>query len=325
MSGELHFVKQTFHAMGSPCTVHLYVSQPHQADALCNTVIAEVTRLEKKYSRYRDDSITYIINEAARQGSQIEVDEETASLLDYADTLWQQSEGLFDITSGVLRSAWNFKSGNIPEQAQLDTLLPRIGWHKIEWQRPVLRFTQPGMELDFGGYVKEYAADCAAAVATQQGIQHGLVELGGDLRVIGAHPDGRPWQIGVRHPRIANRVLAHIELASGAVASSGDYERCILANGKRYGHVLNPFSGWPISGLVAVSTQADHCLLAGSASTIALLKGEQGIGWLEQLGLPWLAIDEQGTVHHAPAYDPLHPGPDDSGSDQPARLRNDRH
>ena len=287
----------SFRAMGSPCAIHLYANTQTLAQQTAQKVQQEVLRLEQKYSRYRDDSVTSAINQAAAAGSSITVDEETAALLDYANTLWQQSDGLFDITSGLLRTAWDFKSGTLPTQDKIDALLPRIGWQKLNWSRPQMHFSQQGMELDLGGYVKEYGADCAAAIAQQQGIQHGLVELGGDIRVIGPHPDGRPWSIGIRHPRIPDAVLADIQLEQGAIASSGDYERCIEIDGKIYGHILDPRSGWPVSGLIAVSVVADHCLLAGTGATVAMLKGNEGMEWLKELGLPWLAMDADNRVY----------------------------
>lgn len=286
-----------FHALGSPCALHLYADSTAQAVAAIASVEAEIRRLEQKYSRYRDDSLTHAINRAAHQGSAIDVDPETAALLDYAHTAWEQSGGRFDITSGLLRQAWNFRSGELPSTQQIDSLLPRIGWQRVRWQAPRLTFTQAGMEIDLGGYVKEYAADCAAAVARQQNIRHGLIELGGDIRVIGPHPDGRPWHIGVRHPRQPGQVLAQIPLGSGAIASSGDYERGIDHGGRRYGHILDPRTGWPVQGLISVSVVADHCLLAGTATTLALLHGEQGGDWLAALGLPWLAMDAHGALY----------------------------
>ena len=293
---SLKYHKHEFRAMGSPCTIHLYTNPSDNSEAVIQAVVDEVYRLEKKFSRYREDSLASQIMQAAQQTSAIELDYETSSLLYYAQTLWQQSDGLFDITSGVLRRVWDFSSGNLPTQQAIDEVLPCIGWDKVSWQSPRLSFPVSGMEVDFGGYVKEYAADSAAAVALGLGIQHGLIELGGDIRVIGAHPDGKPWRVGVRHPRQEGVVLAEVELSQGAVASSGDYERAIICDGKRYGHILNPFSGWPVSGLMSVTVLADHCLLAGTACTVAMLKGKEGPQWLEQLGLTWLAMDDSGDV-----------------------------
>lgn len=293
----MHYHRHPFQAMGSPCTVHLYADTESHACAVAQQCEAEVRRLEQKYSRYRDDSVTAAIHASAQSGNPFPLDHETAALLNYAHTAWEQSDGLFDITSGILRRAWDFRSGRLPSQQQIDELLPRIGWSKLHIENNQLQFTRPDMEIDFGGYVKEYAADGAAAIATQHGIQHGLVELGGDIRVIGPHPDGRPWAIGIRHPRQPGAILATLPLQQGALASSGDYERCLVIDGQRYGHILNPRTGWPVQGLMAVSVVADHCLLAGTATTIALLKGNGGIDWLNDLELPWLAMDQNGQVY----------------------------
>lgn len=293
-----------FAAMGSPCSVHLHAASAAAAQACAQRAEQEVQRLEQKYSRYRDDSVTAAIHQAARAQRPYRLDPETLALLKYADAAWEQSDGLFDITSGLLRRAWDFRSGKIPAQEQLDALLPRVGWDKVQLHGDTLEFSQPDMEIDFGGFVKEYAADCAAAILQQQGIQHALVELGGDIRVVGPHPDGRPWAVGIRHPRKPGAALATLSLSHGALASSGDYERCIVHNGQRYGHILNPKTGWPVQGLASVSVVADHCLLAGSATTITLLKGNDGLSWLQQQEQPWLAVDHGGQVYGTLA-DPL--------------------
>ena len=279
--------------MGSPCELQLYGAED-QARPAIELAITEVQRLEARYSRYRADSLVSAINRAGAEGGSLTVDEETAALLDYAETCWQESDGRFDITSGILRRAWRFDSGRLPSPAEVSGLLDRIGWQRVRWERPRLAFTVPGMEIDFGGIGKEYAADRAAAVCWQAGIRHGLVNLGGDIRIIGPLPDGRPWTIGIRDPRQPERLLGGVLLAGGALASSGDYARCLTIDGQRFGHVLDPKTGWPVQGLTAVSVIADTCLVAGSACTIAMLKGRQGGAWLRELGLPHLWIDSGG-------------------------------
>ena len=116
------------------------------------------------------------------------------------------------------------------------------------------------------------------------------------MRMVGPQPDGQPWQIGIRHPRAKDALLTTIPISGGALATSGDYERCIEINGQRYGHILNPKTGWPVHGLCSVSVIADQCLVAGTLSTIAMLKGSDGITWLKELGLPHLWVDDQGQV-----------------------------
>jgi len=285
-----------FRAMGSPCEVQLYSDDKRHAQFVADQAMADVWRIEARYSRYREDSVLSGINRAAARGGVVAVDEETAALLNYANTCYQQSEGLFDITSGVLRQAWDFKSQKIPKKAVINKLLSGVGWDKVQLSAAQIRFKCPGMQLDFGGIAKEYAVDRAEAICRKQGIEYGLVDLGGDIKIIGPHADGRPWSVGLRHPRKPGALLATVMVYAGAVATSGDYERCIVVKGQRYSHVLNPKTGWPVNGLVGVTVFAEQCVIAGSACTIAMLMENLGKQWLDELGLQHLWIDMQGEV-----------------------------
>jgi thiamine biosynthesis lipoprotein len=280
-----------FKAMGSPCDIQLFAETHGQAKKIANIVITDVRRLEAVYSRYRSDSFLSKINRVAAIGGSIKVNAETAGLLNYAQICYQQSDGLFDITSGILRRAWQFESDQLPDQVQILALLDKVGWHKLRWTDPVLEFPIPGMELDLGGVVKEYAVDRAAALCWEADVRHGIINLGGDIKVIGPRADGEPWHVGIRHPHDKEALMQTILLHEGALASSGDYERCIVVDGVRYGHVLNPKTGWPVRHLAAVSVVGDFCVVAGSASTIAMLKEDNGPAWLADLGLPHLWVD----------------------------------
>jgi thiamine biosynthesis lipoprotein len=286
-----------FRAMGSPCELHLYAETDEHAESVAARAIGEVARLERKYTRYRDDSLTAEINRSAGRREGVAVDPETASLLDYADTSHRESDGLFDITSGILRRAWNFKGRRLPSQPEIESLMGRVGWERVRWARPRIILPVAGMQIDFGGYVKEYAADRVSELCRSLGVRHGLVDLGGDLCVVGPHPDGSPWRLGIRDPGNPESAIASVCLSQGALASSGDYERCMIVDGHRYGHLLDPRSGWPVEGLAAVSVVAPHCLIAGTASTVAMLKGsDEGSRWLDTLGLPSLRVTRDGDL-----------------------------
>ena len=286
----------SFKAMGTPCEIQLYGAVESKVARVAGAVIADVKRLEATYSRYREDSFLSEINRVAATGGSIKVDSETAGLLDYADACYNASDGLFDITSGILRRAWNFKSDQLPDEQIIQSLLDRVGWHKVNWSAPHLEFPAAGMEIDLGGVVKEYATDRVATICWDHGIKNGMVNLGGDIKVIGPHLDESPWKIGIRHPRKTEAILHTLELYSGALASSGDYERCILIDGIRYGHVLNPKTGWPVRKMAAVSVVGDFCVVAGSASTIGMLKDEEAKDWLAILGLPHLWVNVSGET-----------------------------
>lgn len=276
--------------MGSPCQLHGFFHSPELANQAFDLAQQEVLRLESKYSRYRDDSVVTFINTAT---GPIELDVETQGLMNYAKTCYDMSDGLFDITSGVLRQAWNFREAKLPEPWQIDACLNHLGFNRVTWDGQTLALPE-GMEIDFGGVVKEYAADQAKLVLQAQGVEHGLVDLGGDMAVIGPKPDGSPWKVGVRNPERPEHPIVTIDMFEGAIATSGHYERFIEVDGKRYCHILNPMTGWPVQGLATVSVITSQCLVSGSLSTIAMLKGAHGPAWLAEQDVTFFAQDVHG-------------------------------
>jgi len=292
---DLH--RYAFSSMGCPCEIQIEANDESVARAAAAKAQAEVARLDEKYSHYRDDNWLARLCASAGSGRAIELDEEAANLIDFAAALHAQSAGRFDITAGALTKLWDLQSGRVPTQARIDDAITRTGWHRVEWQRPHLRLPIAGMRIDFGGVVKEYAADRAAEICRQNGVRHGIVDLGGDLAIIGAHTDGSAWLAGIKSPRKPANVYASIELDRGGLATSGDYERVMVVDGKRYSHIVDPLNGRPVESFASVSVLADSCLVAGAASTLAMLLGvEQGAAYLHELGLPWLAIDVDGRT-----------------------------
>ena len=286
-----------FEAMASRCEVRLAAPDLNTAEQLAQAAIAEVRRIERAYSRYRADSIVSRINAAAGR-YRVECDDETWQLLAYADHLYGASGGLFDITSGVLRRAWDFRQLRVPHARDLAPLLALVDWASVQRDDNAIFLPRAGMEIDFGGFGKEYAADRACAILQQRGVRHGYVNLGGDMRFIGPQPDGRPWSIGIQDPRKADGIAASIAVSQGALTTSGDYERCFDLDGKRYCHVLDPRTGMPVSHWRSVSVLAPLAALGGSVSTIAMLKEADALAFLEASGLAYFAIDSAGNAHH---------------------------
>ncbi len=285
-----------FQAMGSPCSVQCCADSAQHAESVYRLVTERIAQLEQRYSRYRDDSLISAINRHAGSGIKTPIDPETAALLHYAEQCYQESRQLFDVTSGVLRQLWQVHKTELPSKDQIRAVLPLIGWKKVQWDEQSIYLPQSGMQLDFGGIVKEYAADSVAELCRQQGIHHGIIELGGDIKVIGPLPNGQGWPVAIRDPRQPDKIIAQLELSSGALASSGDYERFLLIDGVRYSHILNPKTGRPVTGLRAVSIVAEHCVVAGSLATIAMLKANKGIAWLHSCGLPFLCCQNNGQI-----------------------------
>jgi len=287
-----------FRAMGSPCQIQLWGESRSTLEPVFRRCAEEIQRLEHKFSRYRADSLASRIKASAGDPNGIEVDDETALLLDFAATAHTESGGRFDPTSGVLRRIWDFKSNRLPSSDEIALVLPLVGWQEIVWERPRLVLPRTGMELDFGGFVKEYAADRVAELCRSLGVHAGLVDLGGDLAVVGPHPGGDPWLIGIRDPRSPERAIARVAVSQGGLATSGDYERFIIVDGERYPHIMDPRTGQSFrDGPACVSVVAPLCLLAGVTSTIAMLHEENEAGpFLAELGLSHLTIDQAGRI-----------------------------
>jgi FAD:protein FMN transferase len=286
----------TFRAMAAENEVQVW-GDPAMAEAAAQRAIEEVARIEAKYSRYKPDSVVSRIN-AAAGGAPVAIDDETRALLAYADTCWRHSGGLFDATSGILRRAWNFDVPRVPTDAELAPLLERVGWQHVEIDEHGIRLGLEGMQLDFGGFGKEYAVDRAALVLKEEGAQSAMVNLAGDLAILAPQPGDLPWRVGIRHPR-RDGLLAALEISSGAIATSGDYERFIEVDGVRHCHVLDPRTGHSARGFQSVTVHGPSCLVVGSATTIAMVKGEvDGLKWLDAIRLPYLCVTEAGEVHH---------------------------
>ena len=275
-----NLVAARFTAMASSCEV-LFCGTDAKTALQCASVAAEETRrIEKKFSRYRSDSVTAWIHE--HRGMPIEVDEETASLLDFARQCFEISGGLFDITSGVLRRAWTFDgSDRIPERAAIDKLLVHVGFDKLQWRSPRL-LLPPAMELDFGGIGKEYAVDRVYGLLSARCSSPFLVNFGGDLRA-NRPPARTAWQVGIERPDSDREATLILDLEHGALATSGDSRRFVLCGGIRYGHVLDPRTGWPVRGAPrSVTAAAGSCTEAGLLATLALLHGAGARAFLDE-------------------------------------------
>ncbi len=275
----------SFRAMASPCEVLMDEPVEHTVRQVLDAVATEAWRIEKKFSRYRDDNIVHRINHS--QGQPVEIDDETARMLRFADELHDMSEGLFDITSGVLRKLWRFDgSDKLPDQHDIDALLPHIGWRKTRLDKA--RFTLPaGMEIDLGGIGKEYAVDRCTAIAAELSAHSSLINFGGDLRVTHPRTADAHWSVG-RLITGRDDAVGLFELQRGAIATSGDANRYLLKDGVRYSHVLNPKTGWPVENAPhTVSVAAGTCLEAGMLSTLAMLHGGQAEAFLKLQEVPY--------------------------------------
>ena len=278
--------------MASPCEVIIQSADKQFAAELGNIIATEVWRIEDKYSRYNQQSVCGVINSNA--GHSVVIDEETYLLLNFAEQCYQLSDGLFDISSGVLRKTWSFQGAkssqgdndNFPSEAKVKQNLTHVGWRKIKFDQKQITLVK-GMEIDFGGIGKEYAVDRAIILAKQLTNSPVLVNLGGDLAVTSSRLHNEPWQVAIEHPDInsdQNKLADMIvSLNSGALATSGDARRFLINDGKRYSHILNAKTGWPINEAPrSITVVAPQCIQAGILATLALLQGAYAEKFLEE-------------------------------------------
>lgn len=270
-----------FSAMASPCEVWIeHVSEP-QAAHFAAIAWGEAQRVERTWSRYREGNVVHRINTA--NGVAVDVDDETARLLDFGALLHQESQGRFDLTAGVLRRVWRFDGRSpLPKPADVAGLMDLVGWHRALWRAPTLRLPA-GMEIDLGGIGKEYAVDRTLALLQAEAPAAVLVNFGGDLAANQPRTDGRAWRVGIGNDGQPAPGTPLIRLTKGGIATSGDAHRCIVSNGIRYGHVLDARTGWPVPGAPhTVTVAAATCSQAGALSTLAMLQGSAAETYLDQ-------------------------------------------
>lgn len=276
-----------FQAMASPCEVHVETLDRILAQSIIDTVADEAWRIEHKFSRYRDDNLLYQIN----QHQTVKLDDEFKRLMQFAQQCYELSDGLFDITSGILRRVWTFDGGDrVPSQQQIDPLLDHIGFEKLEYNGDSLRVPE-WMEIDLGGIGKEYAVDRCLQLGHEKAKLPILINFGGDLacngpRDVQQNPESKeteitPWQVGIE--KVGGGASAVIRLSRGALATSGDARRYLLKDGIRYSHILNPKTGQSFTTAPkSITVAANTCVEAGLFSTLAMLQGADATDFLKE-------------------------------------------
>lgn len=270
-----------FQAMASPCEILCETADRKDAELVTTIAATEAWRIEDKFSRYLPGNIVERINFA--DGAPVVVDAETAHLIDFSLTLYELSNGRFDITSGVLRKVWTFDgSDNLPSAEAVAKILENTGWQRVSWTSPTLQMPA-GMQIDLGGVGKEYAVDRAAELLRAATTASCLVNFGGDLAVTARTQDRDGWKVGIQaldaEDAVADRLVT---LQVGALATSGDAHRFLKKDGVRYGHILDPKTGWPIPDAPrSITVAADTCTQAGMLSTFAMLEGQGAEAFLD--------------------------------------------
>lgn len=267
--------KLSFQAMSTVCRVHYHCPDAKLAKAFEQDVLKWVAGFEARYSRFLADSLISRINAAAGQ-DWVDIDPETEALFNLCQEMIFFTRGVFDPTSLPLIRLWNWKATPpvIPTETQIASARELVGWNKFQRRPGRIFLPRPGMSIDLGGIGKEYAVDRVLTMALDRGLQNVLVDFGNDVRVHGHPPERGAWHIGLEEPHKPGSCWTGVAVTNQAVATSGDYVRRFVHEGRRYGHILDPRTGYPVNnGMLAASIVAPHCTFAGILSTTVFVLG----------------------------------------------------
>lgn len=264
-----------FKALGTNCFIKFRLEDERRSLEFAANALEWIGKFEAKFSRFQPNSLVSRINAAAGK-NWVQTDAEMEELLDIADGLFTRTNGILDPTMLPLLKVWNWKVGHVrlPENAEVKTALAQTGWQKVQRRPGAIFLPDAGMGLDFGGFGKEFAVDSLVKIARLHGIKDALVDLGRDIFAIGGNGAHPFWHIGIEDGSHPGQCWGGLAVSDKAVCTSGDYTRFFTHGGTRYGHILDPRTGWPVrNGMRAVTVVADSCLEAGIYSTTVFVLG----------------------------------------------------
>lgn len=276
--------------------VTISVAAPKDADPLpaIEAAFAEVKRLSFALSEWRPDSPVSAINKAAGV-SAVVVPEELYKVIKAALEVSQNTGGAFDVSFQALAGLWDFKAlkPTLPDAKELARRAALVDYHQVELDdaKRSVKLLKKGMKIGLGGIAKGYIVDRASELLTARGFGNHLVNAGGDVYAAGTRGD-RPWRLAVRHPRDRS-YYATVDVQDRGIATSGNYERFFLKNGKRYHHILDPKTGMPTEGTSSVTVLAKNCMMADAYATSIFVLGEAKARQLaDKQNLDVLAFDD---------------------------------
>jgi len=283
-SGPHGGLKLGFKAMGTWCQITFAGVTQTTAENFKSAALHWVASFEARYSRFIPDSLIGQINAAAGK-RWVEIDKTTEQIFALCEELACFTRGAFDPTALPFIRLWNWKAvpPAIPDVEAVRAAGELVGWDKVRRRPGAIFLPQEGMGLDLGGIGKEYAVDCIIQLARLHGIDNVLVDFGQDVRALGRPPKAEAWCIGLEDPKQPGTCWAGVAVRDMAVATSGDYLRCFEKDGRRYGHIIDPRTGYPVqNGCQSVTVIAPSCTIAGILSTTAFVMGEtEGVNQIE--------------------------------------------
>jgi len=306
---EAASVQRTQLLMGTTVSIEAAGADRAVLERAIAAAFAEMARIEALMSPHRPDSDVSRLTAAAHTAT---VAPETVEVIALGLDIARRSGGAFDLTLGRLKSLWGIETETprVPAPAELASALQGTGPGALSVSGDLVTKRSPQLAIDLGAIAKGYAVDRAIATLRAHGVPSAAVNAGGDIGLLGSKL-GRPWRIGVQHPRQASSVLVTLEAADRAVVTSGDYERCFERDGRRYHHLFDPQTGYPAGRCQSVTVLASHAVLADALATALFVLGpERGLALLRDYpGVDALIVAADGRLHSTPGLAAVKAGP----------------
>lgn len=294
---------QSLKLMGNNFTITVVAATTAIAQNHIDNAVQEIKRIEKLLTTFSNDSQTSLINENAGIRP-VKVDREVYELIERSTAISKITQGAFDITYGSIdKSLWNFDKSmtKLPSKEDALKMVHLINYNNIilDPEKLTVYLKEKGMRIGFGGIGKGYAAEKAKALLLKQNVKSGIINASGDLTAWGLQPDGKPWRIGISNPDRPQDIFSYIDISEKAVATSGNYEKFIMIDGKKYSHTIDPKTGLPISGIKSVTVISPNAEFADAMATpIAVMGIKAGLYLIDQIpDLHCIIIDDNNTIY----------------------------
>lgn len=293
--------KRTLKLMGSRFDITVVANDSIQANKYIDTAVAEISRIEKLISSWDDNSQTSEINRNAG-AKPLKVDKELFNLIERAIGISKLTDGAFDISYASMDRIWQFDGSMtvMPSEKEIKSSVEKIGYQNIvlDKKNSTVFLKLEGMKIGFGAIGKGYAADKAKTLLISKGVPSGIINASGDMNTWGKQPNNEDWKVAITNPMNKNKVFALLPITNGAVVTSGNYEKYVNFNGKRYTHIIDPRTGYPSTGIISVTVFAPKAELADALATSVFVMGkEAGLDRINQLPkIECIIIDDKGNI-----------------------------
>lgn len=295
--------RETLKLMGNRFEISVVATNRSGAKVCIDGAVEEIRRIEKLLTTFNESSQTNLINRHAGLRP-VKVDKEVFDLIKRSKKISELTQGAFDITYGSIdKRFWNFDQTitHLPDRQTAKNLVRLINYKNVVLDQNNLTvfLKEKGMRIGFGGIGKGYAAEKAKILLKEMGIESGIVNAAGDLTAWGYQPGGKPWTIGIADPNITRNAFSYLELTNTSIATSGNYEKFVLIDGKKYSHTIDPKTGYPVTGIKSVTIISPNAEIADAMATPVMIMGIQvGIDMINQLnGIECIIIDDANTIH----------------------------